>query len=151
MKQVHYAKIVGHVVFQPDPKDLKLKLAKVHLELISPHPQSLKRTRAVLIVGKEQLADFPLDTGLRLVIEDSQQELELKKPAKAPKDSAQTSLEDAAAPRSLLECKKPGCTAPAVDAIDGWCEDHLPKGGPELVRDPAGGRRPRARPGAAAH
>ena len=79
MKVQIYAKIVGHSLWRPDPKnEPQLELVRAKLELQPKAKSMVKPSAGVLIIEREDAgADFILGRQLRITIEDTQQEMEL--------------------------------------------------------------------------
>lgn len=74
-----FARVVGHKLFQPDPKNKPdLEVAKVALVIASMSQNTTKATAATIHVDVEATNDeFALGRSLRLTFEDWQQELDL--------------------------------------------------------------------------
>lgn len=107
MKQVHNARIVGHTLFNPDPKDTKVELVKLTLEILSPNAHALKRTKGVLVIGKDEATQFALGRFLQITVVDSQQVLEFP-PARSAKSKPAPPAQG-----SLGEPEPPPPAAPA--------------------------------------
>jgi len=81
MKMEFHAKIVGHELFAPDPKDTKHMGIRVKLSVASMQPTLGKPTKGVLPIEVEQLADFPIGRFLKISVVETQLEIEFT-PAK---------------------------------------------------------------------
>jgi hypothetical protein len=104
MKQTFNARIVGHDIFTPDSKSPSFQLARVKLEVAPGSEQTEKLTKAALVVEIERLDEYPLRGYIRITLEDSQQELDLRgakqKPSKGAPQLSMTPIKGGRKPRT---------------------------------------------------
>lgn len=80
MKKEFHAKIVGHELFVPDPKNAPSREAvRVKLLVSSLEPAMGKPGKGFITIEEKDLAEFGLRRFLRITVEDSQQELPFTK------------------------------------------------------------------------
>jgi hypothetical protein len=83
MKIEFNAKVVGHEVFIPDPKQDREGIL-VKLVVSSLKPAMGKPRKAVLPIERDDLEEWPIGRSLRVTITDHQQHLEFPKRTKPP-------------------------------------------------------------------
>lgn len=96
MKYEVQGRVVGHAIFQPNPKDdPDLELVKIALVLSPATTSSQKHTKAILVVEKEaSFDDLVLGRMVRLTLTDSQQDAFLPPPSEHGETRATVSMTD---------------------------------------------------------